>query len=440
MKSLINQTKTILIITFILLITSLIIPSNTKAQQFLDDPLPDIPQGNIQVQLTPFITVPASDNDNPKAKLTTMTSSYDGTGRLFVNDQRGPLHIIQNGNITQYFNLKDRIGPPFYTTAGKNSGFGYFTFHPDFKNNGKFYTVHTETGNNLPDPDYEGNDRTVIHSVIIEWTSTNPSANTFSGSRRDILRVGLPTVIHGLQQISFNPHISSSHPDYGLLYISIGTGESNDADKIKDPNVAQQLNYLHGKILRIDPRGSNSTNGAYGIPPQNPYVNQSNALGEIWSMGFRNPHRFAWDPNGNQSQMYVGNIGQDRIESLYLSRAGDNHGWPIAEGGFQFHRVEKSRHAVSPLPSQYQNQFSLPAAQYDHEFDASRGSSFALVGGYVYRGTAIPDLNGHYIYGDMVSGRLFSSPISQLNPGLTNNIGPIQDLQILNQNGQNSNQ
>jgi len=203
------------------------------------------------------------------------------------------------------------------------SGFGFFAFHPEFATNGVFYTVHTERFDALTEitPDYTSADIDDMHGIITEWTATNPSENTFSGSKREVLRIGFDTYLHVFQQISFNPNAISGDEDYGLLYLALGDGEENPLYS----DAPQNLTVPHGKILRINPLGSNAPNGKYGIPESNPFVDVTDALGEIWAYGFRNPHRFSWDTGGT-NKIFIGNIGEKNIDAIYPGIAGANYG------------------------------------------------------------------------------------------------------------------
>ncbi|MGH3754493.1 MAG: PQQ-dependent sugar dehydrogenase [Pseudonocardiaceae bacterium] len=140
---------------------------------------------------------------------------------------------------------------------------GFVTFHPGFAKNGEFYTVHTEAGQALAakTPHLPAQDRTVVHGVLIEWTAADPSARTFGGTRREVLRLAFGSLIHGIQEIGFNPTAKPGDDDYGLLYIAVGDGGNGVGSD--DP---QKLGIPQGKILRIDPLGTNGAGGHYRYP------------------------------------------------------------------------------------------------------------------------------------------------------------------------------
>lgn len=363
----------------------------------LTDPIPEpITKSGLSVRLEEFVTIPASSSNIPNARINFLGHANDGSGRLFVNDLRNSLYLIQNGNVSTYLNVQAQL-PDFINEPRLGTGFGFFTFHPDFVSNGKFYTVHTEAGTALTShtPDYSALSTVVVHGIVTEWTASNPAANTFSGTRRELLRIGYSKFLHGLQQIDFNPTALPGSEDYGLLYIAVGDGEEN-------PNFTgapQDLSLPHGSILRIDPLGSNSPNGNYGIPSSNPFVAQAGALGEIWAYGLRNPHRFSWDMGGT-NKMFIGQIGEKNIDSIYPGLAGANYGWNNREGTFLFKKNDPT--VVYSLPANdAQYGYTYPVAEFDHD------EGFAGLGGFVYRGSAVPELNGKYIFGDLVRGRIF---------------------------------
>src|SRR5262249_27057483 len=205
-------------------------------------------------------------------------------------------------------------GPPFSPTAILNrleSGLIGFTFHPEFARNGLFYTVHGESANGTPampnfiPPGFTRADVT-YHNVITEWHATNPAANTFEGTRRELLRVGhvVANLTHPMGDVEFNPTAKPGAPDYGLLYTSgSDLGFSNGGGPHQaNPGQAQRLDTVIGCILRIDPRSPAASGGAkglgdYTIPAINKFAADGDpkTLGEIFAYGFRNAHRLSWD-------------------------------------------------------------------------------------------------------------------------------------------------
>src|SRR5699024_6037543 len=200
------------------------------------------------------------------------------------------------GDYVPYLDVREHFIDNFHNHAGLGTGLGFAEFHPDFAENGIFYTVHTEAGSALEEdvPDFPGYGSVGFHSVLTEWTATDPSASTFEGTSREIMRVPYNGRVHTMQQIAFNPTVEQGDPDYGMLYILSGDGGNG----VGNGN-PQDLSTPQGTIMRIDTAGTNSTNGQYGIPADNPFVDVDGALGEIYAVGMRDPHRISWDIEGD---------------------------------------------------------------------------------------------------------------------------------------------
>jgi hypothetical protein len=396
----------------------------------ITDPVPGtIPDSGMKLRLTPLIKLPSSSSSAPKARVNFVTHANDGSGRLFTNDMRGYLYVLKNGAISLYLDLKSKF-PDFVDTPGLGTGFAFFAFHPEFAMNGKFYTIHSEAGRALADrtPDYAPQGAIRFHGVLVEWTTANPAADQFAaGTYWELLRIGFPSQFHNLQQISFHPTAQPGNLEYGLLYISLGDGEEQSPQTWTD--AAQNLGRPYGKILRIDPSGRNSPNGRYGIPTDNPFVGQAGKLGEIWAYGFRNPHRFSWDTGGT-GKMILGHIGEKNIESVVLGNKGANYGWNEREGEFLFQKSDSTH--VYPLPANDADfGYTYPVAMYDHDEGRS------IVGGFVYRGATITALQGKYIFGDIVNGRIFYSDESAMTEqamGVGHN-APVRELKLVDGSG-----
>ncbi len=369
-----------------------------------------IVQSGMTVELERFVQLPATSDSPPITRINAMTALQDGSDRLFVNDLRGQLYEISSGEPKLYMDYAALV-PKMHHTTGLGSGLGSVAFHPDFSSNGKFYTTHVELAD---DPQggasSRGFSRGWTVGVLTEWTSDSPQSDRFKGTRREMLRVDFPTDVHGLQQIAFNPNSRSGEPDYGMLYVCVGEGGSMQMGRNEH---LRNLSSPLGCILRIDPLGTGSTIGDYGIPRDNPWAGHKdpNVLGEIWVMGMRNPHRISWDTGGS-GRMLFGDIGEMRIEEINIAESGRDYGWPIREGTYGFD--SSTRHLVYDLSEeQRENEPNLtyPVAQYDHT------EGYAISGGGVYRGKALPELVGKYVFGDIVSGRLFYVVESDLRFG-----------------------
>jgi hypothetical protein len=192
--------------------------------------------------------------------------------------------------------------------------------------------------------------------VLLEWTAKNPAAATYDGGApRELFRFAHPYPNHNGGMIAFNPLARPGSDEFGLLYVGSADGGSGG-----DPfNHAQNLASGFGKILRIDPLGTNSANGKYGIPASNPFVKKAGALGEIYAYGLRNPQRFSWDPKNGR--MFVADIGQNIVEKISLVTAGANLGWNKWEGSFTYGPRE-----VGLANQRGDAAVTYPVAEFDH--------------------------------------------------------------------------
>lgn len=416
--------------------------AQTDPTQPLTDPIPEeaVPAG-FGLTVEEVVQLPRSEPTptptDPRlmrhARINYLGELPDGSGRHYVPDLNGTLYFVEDGTPHPYLDVRAAVGPNFWSGRGLGSGFGFVAFHPEFRRNGKFYTVHTEALSALtsetptwtqPNPSH--------HGVITEWIADDPRADTFSGTRREVLRVGFRTFIHGFQEIAFNPTARRGDRDYGLLYI--GSGDGGAGTTSTDP---QNLGLPHGKVLRIDPAGRNSLNGQYGIPRSNPFVGEEGALGEVYALGLRNPHRFSWDPQ-SPHRMYLGMIGEKRVESIYEVRPGDNFGWTLREGPVATQPGNPNCDVFPLPPDDDELGFTYPVAAYDHERPAGlpgcSDSGFAVIGGFVYRGREIPELRGRYLFGEDVGGELYYTETREMRRG--GDLATIHELALFDDAGQ----
>ncbi len=212
---------------------------------------------------------------------------------------------------------------------------------------------------------------------------------------------------------------STSSPrnlDFGRLYVGVADGGSGG-----DPmNLAQNLGSLFGKLIRIQPLGSNSVNGRYGVPAENPYAADGNeqTLGEIYASGVRNPQRFGWDSaNGN---LFLADIGQNIVEYLSLVTEGANLGWNSWEGSYRF----ISRQAVDLSDPRGEPGITYPVAEYG-QLDPLLQRQSAITGVVAYRDRRIPQLEDMVLFGDFPSGEVFYVPADDLPQGGQNGIRRI---------------
>lgn len=410
----------------------------------LDDPIPEQAiESNLGLTLQEFAQFPKSETTpvpvDPRlmrwARINYIGQVPDHSGRLYVPDLNGKLYMLdrRGGTPREYLDVGATFAPDFVSGRGLGTGFGFVAFHPRFVQNGKFYTVHSEWGAALTTktPDLTAQPNTRFHAVIDEWTATDPRAETFSGTHREILRLGFGGQIHAIQQIDFNPTAKPFSRDYGLLYIAAGDGGQGAAANNDDP---QDLAIPHGKILRIDPLGMNSANGKYGIPRDNPFLGTAGAIGETYAIGMRDPHRFSWDPITRK--MYLGHIGEHAIESVYEVRAGDNFGWPLREGPFVYSKTDRC-HLYTLPDDDAQFGYTYPVAAFDHDpppgHSCTADSGHAISGGFVYRGFRVLPLFGKYLFADLVTGRLLYTNASQMRRG--QGLARLHELHVVDDTG-----
>ncbi|MCC7181336.1 MAG: PQQ-dependent sugar dehydrogenase [Acidobacteria bacterium] len=380
-----------------------------------DDPFPGpIPatEGVIRVNVAEFATLP--DIEGVPARMMNLVDE-PGTKRLFVNDMRGPLYSVSydGKTVTLYLDVNAPVWGHAVQSTGRERGFQSFTFHPQFGQPGtpgfgKFYT-YQDVIEISPNPDFlpSGGDKPTHDTVLLEWTAKTPGAATYDGGAPKVLfRIRQPFANHNAGHMAFNPLASAGSPEFGLLYIGVGDGGSGG-----DPfNMAQNLGSVFGKLLRIDPLGSNSRNRQYGIPAGNPFVKTPDALPEIYAYGIRNTQRFAWDPkNGN---MFLADIGQNIIEKVSLVTAGANLGWNVWEGSYRF----ISRSAVAAEGRRADPKVTYPVVEYG-QVDPLLQSQAAANGVIVYRGSEIKPIANLVLFTDMPSGEIFYFSADKLPQG-----------------------
>ena len=369
----------------------------------LTDPISgSIQKGNISIELASIVSGLVSPIN--------LKPAPDGTGRLFVADQKGIVYIILNDQLlpSPFLDLSNRL-----ISLGANydeRGLLGIAVHPDFGNQNsvgyhKFYTYTSEpvagnadftTDPPIANPNHQ--------SVVAEWIVDSQEPNIIDqSSRREIMRIDEPQANHNAGDMAFGHD--------GYLYISFGDGgNANDVGNGHGQSGnGQNINTVLGSILRIDPLDplvtTESTdlisdNGKYRIPVNNPFVGIE-GIDEIFAYGFRNPYAFGFD--SATGKLILGNVGQNHIEEIEVVRKGKNYGWNLKEGSFRFDpNTGNVTDDLAGLPTNLTD----PVAQYDHD------EGIAVIGGFIYRGNAIPELFGKYIFGDLSRG--FASPGGRL--------------------------
>src|SRR5437870_5926620 len=407
----------------------------------------------LSIEIQDYATMPMTgrvdgkgSNDSLLARVNGLREEPGGANRFFVPDLNGPLYILDKDTkkLTTYLDFNGRESHPglfhkLFVETGYGSGLNGFYFDPDYRRNGKFYTVHIENpalpGSTMPDnANFRGlnlsaytptspialHGETQFEGVLVEWTDTNTSNTTFEGTAREILRVRMNTRLHPMGDMIFNPTVRSGDPDWRVMYLECGDGGSGEAMSSIRPN-PQRLDNFEGKILRIIPdlndhvsTSAVSENGRYRIPNDNPFVSTPGARKEIWAYGFRNPHRLNWavDPsNPSNNGLIVNSVGLHTWETVYIVHKGANYGYSQREGN----ELLKDDNTTGPLPAVDKIPLQIgeepthdmvtptyPVIQYGHGPDG--GDSIGS--GFVYSGKAIPALRGKYIFTDLTTGRL----------------------------------
>lgn len=293
-----------------------------------------------------------------------LTSSEDGTDRIFVVEQKGVIQVFQNSpgvqKSTVFLDIEKQVH------SGGEAGLLGMAFHPDYKTNGYFY-LNYMSGNPL---------ETIISRFKVSASNPNmadPKSETV------LLRFGQPWDNHNGGKVAFG--------NDGFLYIGTGDGGSwGDPD-----NRAQNRKELLGKILRIDVNKSSATM-KYGIPADNPYKgNRERYREEVYAYGMRNPWRFCFDRT--TGKLWAGDVGQNEFEEIDIIEKGGNYGWRIMEAN-KCYRTETCN----------KNELKTPIFHYRQGSDT--GSS--ITGGYVCRDKNLPGLINKYIYGDFVTGNIWA--------------------------------
>ncbi len=346
------------------------------------------------------------------------TNAPGVAGRLFVSDQVGTIWNVDlaTGAKSVFHDVSGRLvslgifGPGTFDERGLLG----IAFHPQYASNGLLYTYTSEPFDpNGPPPDFTTMPPDVDpnhQTIIAEWRVNNPSnpdATVDPNSVRVLMRIDQPQFNHNAGCLNFGPD--------GMLYIALGDGgNADDQDTGVDPfgvpvrghgckGNGQDINTILGSLLRIDPQGNNSGNGQYGNPADNPFVGRD-GLDEIWAYGLRNPFRFSFDRQ--TGDCYVGDVGQNHIEEVNLVESGQNLGWNLREGTFRFVRNGAARGYAASPDGMIDPGLTDPIAQYDHD------EGISVIGGFVYRGSAMPWLRGTYVFAEFAQqfnndGRLF---------------------------------
>jgi glucose/arabinose dehydrogenase len=295
-----------------------------------------------------------------------LTHAADGTNRNFVTVQQGVIHVFPNDPKAEktkiFLDIHDKV---FYSDNENEQGMLGLAFHPNYKNNGEFFVFYTVRKPGLT-------------NVISRFrVSKDDPDKADPASEEELLRVRHPFWNHDGGTICFGPD--------GYLYVVLGDGGAAN-DPFKN---GQNPNVLLGKVLRIDV-DKREAGKKYGIPKDNPFAGMPGHAPEIWTYGMRNPWRIAFDRK--TGRLWAGDVGQNLYEEIDILEKGGNYGWNIREGLHPF-----SANGVGP-----RKDLTEPIWEYCHDIGKS------ITGGTVYRGARLPELEGHYVYGDYVTRRIWA--------------------------------
>lgn len=299
-----------------------------------------------------------------------VTNAGDGRGRLFVVEQPGRIRIVRDGRVlpTPFLDIHDRV-----SCCGERGLLG-LAFAPGFgRTSEAFFLDYTDVNGD---------------TNIVEGTVGQNGGGDVAdpGTLHVLLKIAQPFPNHNGGMLAFGPDRD--------LYVGMGDGGSGG-----DPQGnGQRLDTLLGKILRLDVTTDSSAT-TYRAPPTNPFVATAGAKPEIWAYGMRNPWRFSFDRA--TGDLWIGDVGQNQFEEIDVARASDGGGRGLDYG---WNRMEAT-HCYTALFGCDQAGLTLPVTEYDHS-----AGDCAVIGGYVYRGPALPTLDGTYLFGDECSGTIRSIP------------------------------
>jgi glucose/arabinose dehydrogenase len=316
----------------------------------------------------------------------------DTTGRLIVLDQTGTVTILDKNGTRQgiFLDIRDRLVTldPEYDERGLLG----LAFHPDYPTNKTIYVFYSAPLDQDAPQDYSCTNHLSRFTLF-------PNNTVDPNSENIILSIDKPEENHNGGTIAFGP-------DH-YLYVPLGDGGgANDVGLGHLPGGnAQNLTTLLGKILRIDVLHGTP----YTIPPDNPFINRTDARPEIWAYGLRNPHKITFDKEGNHT-LFASDPGQNRWEELDIITKGANYGWNIKEGVHCFDPNNANANPTNcPDTDRYGTRLTDPILEYGNAAQPG-GLGSAIIGGLVYHGTDLKFLDNHYLFGDW-SGTTDHAPL-----------------------------
>jgi len=366
--------------------------------------VPDMKAGTLSV--IDLVGLPAVERDETPLALSSvrvfeqaefnrpvvLTHAGDGTNRVFVCSELGQITVLPDGSAGPGQVFLDLVPQVSYKDSENEEGLLGMAFHPKFRQNRQFFVFYSS--------------RELPHvSVISRFRALREDPNRADPKSEEIvLRIQKPFWNHTGGTLVFGPD--------GYLYIGLGDGGAGN-----DPiGHGQDLKTLLGSILRIDV-DRRDPGRAYAIPRDNPFRGREDARGEIWAYGIRNTWRMSFDPQ--TGDLWAADVGQDLWEEVNLITRGGNFGWNLREARHKF----GTGGVVDPRPDLIE-----PIFEYHHDVGKS------ITGGHVYRGQAVPELQGAYLYADYVSGKLYAlrynkaAGVVTANQPIPGNIMPVMSF------------
>ncbi len=295
-----------------------------------------------------------------------LTHAGDGSNRVFVATEQGIVHSFPNDQqatkTTIFLDIRERVR---FNEKNNDAGFIGLVFHPQYKKNGEFFVFYTSK-NPVPT------------NILSRFKVSKDDPNRADpNSEEELLRFTKAEIYHNGGTLCFGPD--------GYLYVATGDGGPQG-----DPrDNGQNLNTLLAKILRIDVN-QRAAGKNYGIPKDNPFVGRADARPEVWAYGLRVVWRMAFDRE--TGLLWAADVGQDRYEEINIIKRGGNYGWNRREG----------LHPHGPKGQGPSKEFIDPIWEYRHDLGA------CIIGGCVYRGQRLPELQGYYVYADYTNSQIWA--------------------------------
>lgn len=326
----------------------------------------------------------------------------DGMNDLvYVVDKEGAIFVFPNKESVTKPEVREILDLRSTVLNNHESGLLSMTFDPDYANNGFIYIYYLHGLND------EFIDGKTGDGILERWTVDNPANPTavIPNSKAELLRIPQPGPDHKGGMMHF-------HPTEGYLYLGIGDGAYGHSALPQNPpltgfegrtnNSGQDPSTLRGKFIRIKPEATLVNGKYYSIPSDNPFVNVQGYSPEIWSMGHRNPWRWGFDSVAPYT-LWETEVGQSGFEEVNVIQKGKDYGWPVCEG-----TVNRGNLGGNPARNcaTANGNYVPPVEGYDHSVGES------IVGGLVYRGTALPNLSGSFIFADYVTKNIWSLPVN----------------------------